>query len=123
MSTTSRTTEHGLPPDIQSLFARLRDGGDEEPVPEHIGLPRERSNLGPGLWFLAGAVAVTMKVLLMVPESGWLRRGIARLVIGVEASRPSAVDEPVEPQAAPPEARGDLQRVVRTRSAGDHISP
>ena len=38
----------------------------------------------------SGAVAVTMKALLIFPESGWLRRGMARLVMGEPATRPSA---------------------------------
>jgi len=122
MGTTSRTTAHGLPPDIHALFDRLREGSDEEPVFEHIGLPRETSNLGPGLWFLAGAVAVTMKVLLMIPESGWLRRRIARLIIGEQVTEPSAVDEPLETEAAPRKAEGDRPRFVRTRSEHHRVS-
>jgi hypothetical protein len=116
------TTAHGLRPDIKALFDRLREGGEEEPVFEHIGLPRERSNLGPGLWFLAGAVAVTVKVLLMFPESGWLRRGMARLAMGEPATRPSAVDEPFWMEDSPPKAKRDRQRVARTRSDSHHIS-
>jgi hypothetical protein len=122
MGTTSRTTAFGLPAEIKALVGRFRDGSEEEPVFEHIGLPRERLLVGPGLWFLAGATAVTMKVLLMMPESGWLRRRIARLVVGEQATRPIVVDEPVETEAAPPRPKRDPQRVGRTRSNRHHIS-
>jgi hypothetical protein len=122
MGTTSRTTAFGLPADIKGLVGRLWDGSEEEPVFEHLGLPRERSNHGKGLWFLAGAVAVTMKVLLMMPESGWLRRRVARLVVGEQASRPTAVDELLETEAAPPKPKRDLRRVGRTRSDRHHVS-
>jgi hypothetical protein len=123
MGTTSRTTAFGLPADVKGLVESLWDGRKEEPVFEHIGLPRERTNLGPGPWFLAGAVAVAMKALLMMPESGWVRRRIARLVVGEQATRPIAVDdEPFETEAAAPKPRRDLQGIRRTRSDRHHIS-